>query len=94
MLQMRSSSNKFRDAFLIYHIFCPDQVEDETHVMYNKLREELFIHASYINVDFMQMSSTDKLVVLFSESTIIQRCAKTCNDIFKIRKIVAETGIK
>ena len=44
--------------------FCPDQVEDESHVilicpLYRKIREELFIHASYINVAFMQMSGTE-----------------------------------
>ena len=62
--------------------------------MYNKIGEELFIYARYINVDFMQMSSTDKLVVLFSESKITQRCAKTCNTISKIRKSVTGTGIQ
>ena len=46
-----------------------------------KRREELFIHASYINDDFMQMSGTEKLVFLFSDSKITQRCAKTCNTI-------------
>ena len=66
--------------------FCPDQVEDESHViiicpLYNKIREQLFIHASCINDDFMQMSGTEKLVFLFSDSKITQRCAKTCNAI-------------
>ena len=53
--------------------FCSDQVEDESHVillcpLYNKIREELFIHASYISDDFMQMSGTEKIVFLFSDS--------------------------
>ena len=79
--------------------FCPDQVEDESHVilicpLYNKIREELFIHASYINDDFMQMNGTEKVVFLFSDSKITQRCAKTCNTILKIRKSVTETFFK
>ena len=59
--------------------------------MYNKIREELFIQASYINEDFMQMTRLEKLVFLFSDSEITQRCAKTCNIILKIRKSVTET---
>ena len=79
--------------------FCPDQVEDESHVilicsLYNKIREELFIHTSYINDDFMQMSGTEKLVFLFSDRKITQRCAQTCNTILKIRKSVTETIFK
>ena len=78
---------------------CPDQVEDESRVilicaLYNIIREKLFIHASYINDDFMPMSRTEKLVFLFSDSKITQRCAKTCNTILKIRKSVTETVFK
>ena len=42
------------------------------HPMYYKLEEELFIPATYINVDFMHVNNTDKLVFLFTESTITQ----------------------
>ena len=99
---MRSSCNKFREGlfFIIpanerFCNFCPDQVEDESHViviclLYNKIREELFIHASYINDDFMKMSRTEKLVFLFSNSKITRRCDKTCNTIFK-KKSTTET---
>ena len=102
-LQMQSSSNKFRDRSLFnipanerFCNFCPDPVEDESHVIlicssYNKIREELFIHASHINDDFMQMSGTEKLVFLFSDSKITLRCVKTCNTILKMRKSVTET---
>ena len=70
--------------------------EDESHVilicpLYNKIREELFLHASYINDDFMHISGTEKLVFLFSDSKITQRCAKTGNTILKIRRSVTET---
>ena len=79
--------------------FCPDHVEDQSHVilicpLYNKIREEVFNHASYINDDFMQMSGTEKLVFLFSDSKITPRRAKTCNTIFKIKKSVTETVFK
>ena len=79
--------------------FCPDKVEDESHVMlicpmYNNLREKLFIRARYVNVDFMDIINTDKLVFLFSESKITQRCAKTCDNILKIKKSVTETVFK
>ena len=42
----------------------------------------------------MQMSGTEELVFLFSDSKITQSCAKTCNTILKIRKSVTETVFK
>ena len=59
--------------------------------MYNKLREELFIYAGYRNVDFMHLSNTNRLVFIFSENKITQRCDKTCGNILKIGKSVTET---
>ena len=79
--------------------FCSGQVEDEAHVilecpMYDQLRKELFVHAMYIHEGFMQMSKEDKLVFLFTECKITQRCAKTCYDILTIRKNVMATICK
>ncbi len=62
--------------------FCPSQVEDEYHALFNcsvysDLRTTLYEKACFIEPLFANMTEDAKFVFLFSNSHIIRVCAKT-----------------
>ena len=71
--------------------FCSVVVEDEMHVllhcsMYNRVGDQLFKHAVYINNAFMSLDDSDKLYFIFPNNDITYKWAKTCSEILTIRR--------
>jgi len=70
---------------------CTDRIESEEHVLlncplYNDLRNDLFIYANTIDVEFVNMLPGEKLIFLLSKDNIVNMCAKTLCDILTRRR--------
>jgi hypothetical protein len=71
--------------------FCVNNVESESHVilqcsLYDDYRRNLFHKAAAVDPEFYNKSDNDKLVFLFTNTSLIRICAKTCFDILNRRK--------
>ena len=64
-------------------------IEDECHVLFNcslyiDLRVNLFTHAKYINMNFEYMDQNTKLSFIMTNSAIVNKTAKTCQEYFQL----------
>jgi hypothetical protein len=71
--------------------FCVNNVESESHVilqcsLYDYYRRNLFHKAAAVDPEFYNKSDNDKVVFLFTNTSLIRICAKTCFDILNRRK--------
>jgi hypothetical protein len=70
--------------------FCNDKVESEFHTvmecfMYEDIRVDLFEKVSVKNPHFHTMTTMEKFIFIFSNTSCVRYIAKTCFDILKRR---------
>ena len=63
--------------------FCKDTVENELHVVtqcpvYDDIRNELYLRASTLDIEFNDKSCCDKFVYIFSSPSMVRVAAKSC----------------
>ena len=70
--------------------FCNDTVENEIHVilswpLYNDIRLQMIEYAFLLDSNFNDFTDEQKLVFLFNNERLIEKCAKTCFKILQRR---------